>query len=83
MTQGTKASPRKDSLTVEEGPINRSQVKRVKEAMRLLVKDIMDETLIVASKGTSYMLGLEAETRLPNLIQAADERLNRLYYAIA
>lgn len=57
MIHGTEASPDKDSLIVEEGSMTRSRVKRVKEAMRLIAQSTVDKTLVVASKGTSFMLG--------------------------
>lgn len=57
--------------------------KRVKEAMGLLVQSTMDETLILTSKRTSFMLGLEKITKWINLIQVLDEEAKQVSYAVA
>lgn len=53
----------KDLLIVEEGLMNKSRAKWIKEVTALLVQAPMDETLILASKKTSFMLGSRAGTR--------------------
>lgn len=71
-TKAMKASPSKDPLIVEKGPMTRSRAKRVKEAMELIAQATVDETLIKASKSTSFML-----------IQATNGRFEHYYYATA
>lgn len=53
---GMRASKDKDPLIVREGPMTRSLVKKVKEAMRLLVQATVGETSITTSKMTSFIL---------------------------
>lgn len=68
-----KVSPGKDPLIVDETPMMRSQAKRVNEAMWLLIQATIDETSILASKGTSFVLGSKEKTSWFNAIQATDE----------
>lgn len=81
-----KASPGKDHLIVEEGSMTRSQAKRIKEVMWLLVQTTMDETSIIGNKDTIFMLGLGVETGWFNLIQVVDDGTglnNYIHYATA
>ncbi|XP_022891978.1 uncharacterized protein LOC111406839 [Olea europaea var. sylvestris] len=63
--QASKSSPtsslKKDPLIVEGGPMTRARTKQVKEAMRLLVKATIDETMFETQNGTSFMLGSKAQ----------------------
>lgn len=72
-TNAPKASSEKDPLIVEEVSMTRLRAKKVKEAMRLLVQTMVDESSIMARKGTSFMLGLREEISWFNLIRAMDE----------
>lgn len=49
-------------MIVEDGLMNKSRAKWIK-VTALLVQATMDETLILASKKTSFMLGSRAGTR--------------------
>lgn len=76
MIHGTRvgnASPGKDPLKIEGGPMTRSRAKQVKETMRLLVQATMDEMQFVATKEASFMLSSRVESRWMNSIQVLDK----------
>lgn len=60
---GTGASKDNDPLIVNEGPMTKSQVKKVKEDIGLLVQITVDETSITTSKRTNFILSLEDGTK--------------------
>lgn len=75
--QATKSSPTSSSgkypLKVEGGPMTRARTKRVKEAVRLLVKTTIDEIMFETQNGTNFMFGSNVETNWINTIQAAED----------
>lgn len=58
-----RASKDNNLLIVDGGPMTRSQTKKVKEALILLLQSMMDGKSITTSKKTSFILGMNEETR--------------------
>lgn len=63
--------------------MTRLQVKKVKKVMILLVQTTVNETSIITSKMTSFILDMEEETRLINLVQVVDRRAEEVNYVTA
>lgn len=61
--------------------MNRSQAKKVKEAMGLFVQTTVNEILITTSKMISFILSLENGTRQINLVQTMDGEVEQETYA--
>jgi hypothetical protein len=62
----------KDPLQVPDGPITRSRVKKIKEAMQGLVQSTWAEFANLSSKTPAFKMGLKEEELLINVIQATD-----------
>lgn len=63
--------------------MTRLQVKKVKKVMILLVQTTVNETSIITSKMTSFILDMEEETRLINLVQVVDRGAEEVNYVTA
>lgn len=69
-TKTTQASSHgKDLLIVEGGSMMRSRMKQVKEAMRLLIKQVNEDTMFGVQNGASFMLESRAERTWINVIK--------------
>jgi hypothetical protein len=63
----------KDPLQVPDGPIRRSKVKKIKEAMQGLVQSTWAKFANLSSKAPTFKMGLkEEEPALIHVIQATD-----------
>lgn len=78
---GMRASKDKDPLIVRERPMTKSWAKKVKEAMGVLAQVMVNETSIITSKRTSFILCIEEGIRWINMVQAADKEVERESYA--